>query len=650
MWEHLYGWLPKLLDLSLQSAVSAAICSRPDTVVNLSCPAPPPAQVELHCPEVHIPPVQVECVASGPGLIGYLAYGIAVIGVFVAGWVCGAPLAVPTWVCARRRAARPEPEPPVPVTPVPEHDLQRLAQQQLALIQARRHDESRGSCWRSTTDAGNYFMLTPDGDAYVEDCSPASADVERICGTVGLGGTLHGLQGANIYRFRGPPAVEELRQHFIDAALALGCQPPRTVSGCDVSEVMTLFFELDLHRHRGPPTPGALARDVEDLPTGTEMELPADTISAGDRAIMPQLTRPEVYRFTYDDLRVQLVFFDAGGSRRVGFSEGVQRQDDTLPAGGLDLQGPRAAAWLCWHIAENGPTPQAAHEAWISKAKLHEGDWAIHEHFVLSQVLAAAVCHDQLDIPALKCMEPTIRRLQLIKSAYAQSASAPDFSGLAAHMATKFRGEAAVLKESRKAAEERRTKQGKGAAGASPPRLMGVIDNSGRGVIDGHATAMLRSPVEMGAIMDQLACIEPYMGVRPKRDRFLYYQFVRDLFESNLVGQGPAAEKRAAAVQPTLVLEVGEPMPGRPESPMEISPLEISSHAATTPKAFCRSSERRRELLAPPGLDCLEMPVLNRRTCRRSEERPEKTDGNGPPPFGVMPDPFDDLQEMLLSN
>lgn len=82
-------------------------------------------------------------------------------------------------------------------------------------------------------------------------------------------------------------------------------------------------------------------------------------------------------------------------------------------------------------------------------------------------------------------------------------------------------------------------------------------------------------------------------------------------------GQGPAAEKRAAAVQPTPVLEVGEPMPGRPESPMEISPLEISSHAATTPKAFCR---------------------------------PEKTDGNGPPPFGVMPDPFDDLQEMLLSN
>ena len=81
-------------------------------------------------------------------------------------------------------------------------------------------------------------------------------------------------------------------------------------------------------------------------------------------------------------------------------------------------------------------------------------------------------------------MEMVIRRLQFIKTAYSQSASAPDFSGadhfmgwgpasaaaavapeLAAHVATKFRDEAAILKESRKAAEERRTrppKKGKG--------------------------------------------------------------------------------------------------------------------------------------------------------------------------------------------
>ncbi|CAK0811819.1 unnamed protein product [Prorocentrum cordatum] len=79
------------------------------------------------------------------------------------------------------------------------------------------------------------------------------------------------------------------------------------------------------------------------------------------------------------------------------------------------------------------------------------------------------------------------------------------------------------------------------AAGASPPWLTDVIDDSGRGVVDGFTTAMLRSPVEMGAIMDQQAHIKPYMDVRLNRDRLLYYQFVRDLFESNLVDFGTDA-------------------------------------------------------------------------------------------------------------
>eukprot|EP00959_Pyramimonas_sp_CCMP1952_P160020 3347061-Pyramimonas_sp.AAC.1 len=52
---------------------------------------------------------------------------------------------------------------------------------------------------------------------------------------------------------------------------------------------------------------------------------------------------------------------------------------------------------------------------------------------------------------------------------------------------------------------------------------------------------MLRSPVEMGAIMGQQASIKPCMDVRLKRDRSLYYQFARDLFESNLVDFGTEA-------------------------------------------------------------------------------------------------------------
>ncbi|CAK0910119.1 unnamed protein product [Prorocentrum cordatum] len=653
------SYLPRLLDLSVQSAISAAVCARQDTVVNLSCPAPPAAQVELHCPEVKIPPVQVQCISEGPGVVGYLAYGLARLALFLAGWVCGALLAVPTLIgSSSSQSSR-----PVVMTRVGD-------------VLLLKYNVPGPALWHERivlavhpTDAGHYYLLTPDDDAYIEDCSPASADVERIRGAAGLGDTPHGLGGDQIYRFRGPPAVEELRQQLIDAALALG------LPGVQVAGAAAPAPRADLV--------WVAAEDAEDLPKGTEIDITADTVAFGDRAIMPwkggfvslrQLTRPEIYRFTYDDLRVLPVQFDSSGARRVAFGEGVQRQDDTLPAGGLDLQCPRTAAWFCRYIAENGPTPQAAHEAWLRKAKLHDGDRAIHEHFVLSQVLSAAVCHDQLNVPALKSMEMVVRRLQLIKSAYAQSASAPDFSGadhfmgwrpasasasvaseLAAHVATKFRDEAAILKDfdryvdaSRqrdlfplpavevderpdpglsatvfKRLSRRRSRQllangvidtlndlaspaaistfrptaahraahgqvlstlaarpsctsmykdrealkalcgsefsyaggdsscsvepydrgrvSMPAAGASPPWLTNVIDPSGRGVVDGFTTAMLRSPVEMGAIMDQQAFIKPYMDVRLKRDRSLYYQFVRDLFESNLVDFGTEA-------------------------------------------------------------------------------------------------------------
>jgi hypothetical protein len=81
-----------------------------------------------------------------------------------------------------------------------------------------------------------------------------------------------------------------------------------------------------------------------------------------------------------------------------------------------------------------------------------------------------------------------------------------------------------------------------------------------------------------------------------------------------LGGRGPAPEKRAAAGQPATVMEVGELMPGRPETPQEVSALGVGPTAATSPKAFCR---------------------------------PERIIGS---PSCGMADPFDDLQEMLLSN
>eukprot|EP00439_Symbiodinium_sp_Y106_P042201 s2740_g5.t1 len=80
---------------------------------------------------------------------------------------------------------------------------------------------------------------------------------------------------------------------------------------------------------------------------------------------------------------------------------------------------------------------------------------------------------DQLNAPVLQSAELLVRRMQVIREAHRISPSAPDYSaadlfmgwkyrksgqgvdaGLAAHVATELKNEAAISKEARKAREE----------------------------------------------------------------------------------------------------------------------------------------------------------------------------------------------------
>ena len=149
------------------------------------------------------------------------------------------------------------------------------------------------------------------------------------------------------------------------------------------------------------------------------------------------------------------------------------------------LEGPRSMMWLANHRRDAGMSFTISHEQWVRSAGISSGDRSTYEHEVISRVLDSMITVDQLNVPALQSAELLARRLQLIEEAHRIAPSAPDYSSadhfmgwssrqhgasiapaLREHVATNLRGDAAVAKEARKAAEEGRLRrQKKGGRG-----------------------------------------------------------------------------------------------------------------------------------------------------------------------------------------
>ncbi|CAE7391337.1 ANK1 [Symbiodinium sp. CCMP2592] len=228
--------------------------------------------------------------------------------------------------------------------------------------------------------------------------------------------------------------------------------------------------------------------------------LPAGHIVLGDRALIPvgnltltamKVAADGVAAVHFDDLRVLPVRFDAQGLRRREFNAAVALlRDDTPQGGGLQLQGPASLLNILKMLRDQNFTPTTFHEFWVRSSELGKGDRSVFEHECLSRILESMITVDQMNVPCLQSAELLCRRMQVIREAHRISPSAPDYSaadifmgwkyrrsgqgvdlGLAAHVASELKNEAAIAKEARKAREEanlRRQnprKPGKGAEG-----------------------------------------------------------------------------------------------------------------------------------------------------------------------------------------
>ena len=180
---------------------------------------------------------------------------------------------------------------------------------------------------------------------------------------------------------------------------------------------------------------------------------------------------------------------DAHGQRFRSFREAGHALVESDWEGWL-IRGPRTALWVVKFMGELVTTPTAYHSRWRSHMTLGIGDNLVAEHECLSRALEAFLSFDQLEVSNLAGIGLMVRRLQLFEEKYRYKIADPEASqdshlymgGLAGArgelcicplrsewIAKQLQKESAVMKERRKAGEERvlaRPKKGGKGGGA----------------------------------------------------------------------------------------------------------------------------------------------------------------------------------------
>ena len=192
------------------------------------------------------------------------------------------------------------------------------------------------------------------------------------------------------------------------------------------------------------------------------------------------------------DARTLPVKFDATGPPYREFREATELCSES-EIKGFVVRGPRTAAWVLRFMSENGGTPLARHSRFRSDARLSGTDPGVTQHETLCKLLQVAATVDQLDCTNLGVIELICREIQMIEEKYAErlrshselSEESHHFLGtnmskgnvcmspaLRDYIASEMRDEASILKERRKAREERQLQR-------APPADSGTSGGGG---------------------------------------------------------------------------------------------------------------------------------------------------------------------------
>ena len=175
-----------------------------------------------------------------------------------------------------------------------------------------------------------------------------------------------------------------------------------------------------------------------------------------------------------EDARTLSIKRNSAGQRHRSLREAIdecqQSEFDDWP-----VEGPRTTLWYCRQVAKTGQDIAPRHVTWRHENNIKEEQRVAEQHEALSEVLDLAVQYDQLDVSNLACLEAATRRLQYYEAEERKKQEAKrDADGsewflgrsgkvggnlvspdLEKHVAERAARKASILKEQRKAQEER---------------------------------------------------------------------------------------------------------------------------------------------------------------------------------------------------
>jgi hypothetical protein len=175
------------------------------------------------------------------------------------------------------------------------------------------------------------------------------------------------------------------------------------------------------------------------------------------------------------DLRTLSVVYDNLGERRRRFEDAVQFLE-TVEFSDSPVKGPATVLWCCRFISQHGGTPSGWHARWVSIVKMQHTDPYVQIHEMCLRTVEIMLCFDQLAASCLASAEYLMCQVQMVEERYRDKAQgAANDSTVEAHLfsgtanrsglcvapqltewiANGLKGEAAILKERRKAREER---------------------------------------------------------------------------------------------------------------------------------------------------------------------------------------------------
>ena len=330
-------------------------------------------------------------------------------------------------------------------------------------------------------NAGEWIVLTPDGDIYSEEYSPSNGDIASWRPYDPQVGAPFGVAVGDIYDFHPRPdqatvarLLTEGQAHAHLERMRLGLPAPGGQPGHQMAPAAPAAGSCG----GAGPQVAALAGGGADVNAAPNPAGPAAALAAlagvSNAAGVAAQAR-DAPMDQGDDARTLSISRDGEGARFKEFRSAVQ-ECKSVDFQDWPVSGPRTVKHVITQMINNGGSALGHHQQWRVACKMQPTDGPAQEHESWSRVLDAMLCYDQLDVTNLAAAELVVRSIQRLEEKHNHKMVSTDdagesalFMGAAAGaraglvispkltewIGAEMQKEALVAKERRKAREER---------------------------------------------------------------------------------------------------------------------------------------------------------------------------------------------------